>query len=185
MRLNEEITALKIRLIDENGEQKGIVFKKEALTRAKELGLDLVEISPKADPVVCKIVDYGKFVYQKTKMQKDQKKSQVKVKLKEIKVKPNIDVHDLNFKIKHAKEFLEKGNKVKFSCMFRGREIMFADRGREVFNRIEHELMLVAHPESHVKMMGKNMMVLFIPGQNKELIEKEKRKNEEGQSENS
>jgi translation initiation factor IF-3 len=183
LRLNEQITALKVRLIDENGEQKGVVFKREALTRAQELGLDLVEISPKADPPVCKIVDYGKFVYQKTKRQKDQKKTQVRVKLKEIKLKPNIDVHDMNFKIKHAKEFLQKGNKVKFSCMFRGREIMFANRGREVFDGIERELMLVAHPESPVRMMGKTMMALYIPGPNKHLIEQEKRKDEENKSE--
>ena len=172
-----------MRLIDENGDQKGVVFKREALTRAKDLGLDLVEISPKADPPVCKIVDYGKFVYQKSKRQKDQKKSQVKVKLKEIKLKPNIDVHDLQFKIKHAKEFLQKGNKVKFSCMFRGREIMFSDRGYEVFEGIEKELMQIAHPESPVRMMGKSMMVLYIPGPNKQLIEQEKKKDEESKSE--
>ena len=153
-----------MRVISEDGKQLGIYLTSEAIKKAEEQGLDLVEISPKADPPVCKIIDYGKFCYQQTKRDKDQKKGSVQGKVKEVKFKPNIDTHDLQVKVKRAKEFLEKGFKVKFTCMFRGREIVFVENGRKVMNTIIEELQEVATPDSSSKMMGRMLTMLMIPG---------------------
>ena len=153
-----------MRVISEDGKQLGIYLTSEAIKKAEEQGLDLVEISPKADPPVCKIIDYGKFCYQQTKRDKDQKKGAVQGKVKEVKFKPNIDTHDLQVKVKRAKEFLEKGFKVKFTCMFRGREIVFVENGRKVMNTIIEELQDVATPDSSSKMMGRMLTMLMIPG---------------------
>ena len=117
MKVNRDIKALRVRVISEEGKQMGIYLTSEAVRKAEELSLDLVEISPKADPPVCKIIDYGKFCYQQTKREKDQKKGSVQGKVKEVKFKPNIDTHDLQVKVKRAREFLEKGHKVKFTCI--------------------------------------------------------------------
>ena len=151
-------------MISEEGKQLGIYLTSEAVKKAEEQGLDLVEISPKADPPVCKIIDYGKFCYQQTKRDKDQKKGAVQGKVKEVKFKPNIDTHDLQVKVKRAKGFLEKGFKVKFTCMFRGREIVFVENGRKVMNTIIEELQDVATPDSSSKMMGRMLTMLMIPG---------------------
>ncbi|MCH9621064.1 MAG: Translation initiation factor IF-3 [Chlamydiia bacterium] len=142
----------------------GIYLTSEAVKKAEEMGLDLVEISPKADPPVCKIIDYGKFCYQQTKRDKDQKKGSTQGKVKEVKFKPNIDTHDLNVKIKRAKDFLEKGHKVKFTCMFRGREIVFVDNGKKIMDKIIEELQDVATPDSGSKMMGRMLTMLVNPG---------------------
>ena len=132
MRVNREIRALRVRLITEDGEQLGVFTLQDALMRAQTMGLDLVEIAPTAVPPVCKIIDYGKLKYQQTKREKMNRKAAHQTKIKEIKLKPNIDTHDLDVKIRHAREFIEKGCKVKFTCMFRGREIVFADNGRQI-----------------------------------------------------
>jgi translation initiation factor IF-3 len=163
LRVNREIRAPKVRLIGKDGKQIGIVSSLEALQEAEREGLDLVEISPHATPPVCKIVDYGKYRYQMTKKERESKKAQHQAKLKEIKVKPNIDDHDLLVKIKHAREFIEKGNKVRFTCMFRGREMAHPELGERITDRFIKELEDVAQIEAPVKLVGRFLSVVLAP----------------------
>ena len=163
MRINREIRAPKVRLIGKDGDQVGIVNIYQALSQAQEDGLDLVEISPHAKPPVCKVIDYGKFRYQRTKRERESKKAQPQAKLKEIKVKPNIDEHDLLIKIKHAREFVEKGHKVRVTCMFRGREVTRPELGYRVTDRIIGELGDIAQVESSPKLMGRNLCLGLAP----------------------
>jgi translation initiation factor IF-3 len=144
-----------------------VITLAEALTKAEQAGLDLVEIAPTAEPPVCKIIDFGKFRYQLTKKEKEQKKSQHQVKVKEIKLKPNTDEHDIGVKIRHAKEFIAKGNKVRVTCTFRGREMLHPEFGRRVIDRICEDLSDVAAPESPAKMLGRNLSVVLAPGAKK------------------
>lgn len=177
MKVNRDIRSPKVRLISEEGEQLGIFTLPDALAKAEELGMDLVEIAPNAAPPVCKVIDYGKFRYQQTKKEKSLKKSSTQTKLKEIKLKPNIDKNDLNTKITHAKEFVEKGYKVKFTCMFRGREIVFADHGREVLEKVAASLESIAQVEAKPKMYGKTLTMMLAPlGKDRRAKEKEKEK---------
>ena len=177
MKVNKDIRSPKVRLITEEGDQLGIFTLPDALAKANEMGLDLVEIAPKAIPPVCKVIDYGKFRYQQTKREKIIRKSGAQTKLKEIKVKPNIDKNDLNTKIAKAKGFLQKGCKVKFNCMFRGREIVFADNGREVLSKVCNALEEVAQVESAPKMYGKVLTMMLAPrGKDRKVREKEKEK---------
>jgi translation initiation factor IF-3 len=122
-RINEDIRVREVRLIDENGGQRGIVPTIEALKLSREAGLDLIEVAPNANPPVCKILDYGKYKFDQEKRLKEAKKNQKQVKMKEIRMQPKIEEHDLNFKTKHIQEFLEEGNKVKVTVRFRGREL--------------------------------------------------------------
>ncbi|MEM8727747.1 MAG: translation initiation factor IF-3 [Chlamydiota bacterium] len=163
MKINKEIRAPKIRLIGKDGKQVGIVSNAEAQSYAQKSGLDLVEISPKAMPPVCKIVDYGKYRYQLTKKERESKKGQHQAKLKEVKVKPNIDKHDLQVKIKRAREFIEKGNKVRVTCTFRGREMIRPELGQQVANGIAIELGDVAQTETLPKQMGRNYSLVLAP----------------------
>ncbi len=162
-RVNRQIRAPKVRVIGSEGDQVGVLPTREALTMAQEAGLDLVEISPSAEPPVCKIIDYGKFRYDQTKREKENKKSQHQVKIKEIKVKPNIDEHDFQTKLKKAQTFLEKGNKVKVTCWFRGREMAFPQLGKRVVDRMVEKLEECAHVESPAKMMGRSMICILAP----------------------
>lgn len=175
MKKNRDIDALRVRVISEDGKQLGIFLTSEALKKSEEQGLDLVMISPKADPPVCKIIDYGKLCYQQTKREKDQKKGSSQGKVKEVKFKPNIDTHDLGVKLKRARDFLEKGHKVKFSCMFRGREIVFIDNGKRVMDKIQVELSDISTPDSGSKMMGRTLIMLFTPGSKDKKQRKEKK----------
>ena len=163
MRTNREIRALKVRLIGKDGKQIGIVPIKEAMMHAKQDGLDLVEISPHATPPVCKIIDYGKYRYQMTKKERENKKGQQQTKLKEIKVKPNIDEHDLLTKIKKTREFLDKGNKVRITCMFRGRQLSHPELGEKVVNRFIFALENVAQLEVPPKFLGRNLNLVLAP----------------------
>ncbi len=163
MRVNRAIRVPKVRLIDQDGGQVGIVTIQEAMSLAEDAGLDLVEISPKAQPPVCKIIDYGKYRYHLTKKEKESKKAQQQGKLKEVKVKPNIDEHDFQTKLKRAREFIEKGNKVRVSCMFRGREMAHPEVGRRVANRFCEELSDVANVEAPPKMLGRNLALVLAP----------------------
>jgi len=138
--LNETIKQLKMRVITPSGEMLGVLTKGDALDRARGFGLDLVCVSPNTDPVVCKIMDYGKHLYKMKKKAKKAKANQVTIEIKELKIRPNTDTHDLNTKIRHAKKFLEEGNKVKFTVFFRGREIIFAEKALENLNLIINEL---------------------------------------------
>lgn len=174
MKVNREIRALRVRVITEEGEQLGVFTLQDALAKAQERGLDLVEIAPAATPPVCKIIDYGKLRYQQTKREKLNRKATHQTKIKEIKVKPNIDKHDLDVKIKHAREFIEKGCKVKFTCMFRGREIVFADNGRQVLESIIKALEDVAVAESPAKMFGRSLMMMLVPSTKDKKIKEKK-----------
>lgn len=161
MRINREIRADKVRVISESGEQLGIMFLREALLRAEEAGLDLVEIAPTAKPPVVKIIDYGKFRYHQQKKEKDSKKAQVQIKVKEIKLKPNIDTHDFQTKLKHAREFILKGNKVRVSIVFRGREMLHIDLGEKVVSQFCHDLSDIATIEAPPKLMGRTMTTVL------------------------
>ncbi len=167
LKINREIRAPQVRVIDKDGGQVGVLTLAEAIQRAEQAGLDLVEIAPTAVPPVCKIVDYGKYRYQLTKKEKEQKKTQHQVKVKEIKVKPNTDDHDLVVKMKHAREFVVKGNKVRITCTFRGREMLHTDIGFKVVKRMCEELADIATPEAPAKMMGRNLSVVLAPGAKK------------------
>lgn len=167
LKINREIRASKLRVIGQDGAQLGILTLTEALTKAEQVGLDLVEIAPNAEPPVCKIIDYGKFRYQLTKKEREQKKSQHQVKVKEIKIKPNTDDHDLEVKIKHARDFVAKGNKVRLTCMFRGREMMHPELGAKAIKKMCEELSDVATPEAPARMLGRNLSVILAPGTKK------------------
>jgi len=167
LRINREIRAPKVRVIGSTGEQVGIMNPRDALKKAEDEGLDLVEIAPNANPPVCKIIDYGKFRYDQTKREKESKKASHQIKVKEVKVKPNIDEHDLQTKMRHAKDFLEKGNKVKVTCMFRGREMAHKDIGERLIKKIVEDLKEIAVCETPMKMFGRFLTVVLAPHKNK------------------
>lgn len=167
MKVNKEIRAPKVRVISQTGEQVGVIPLHEALAMADNAGLDLVEIVPGSTPPVCKIMNYGKFRYDQTKREKESKKSQHQVKVKEVKIKPNIDQHDLDTKIRHAREFISKGNKVKVTCTFRGREMMHPEIGEKQVQNICDALEDIAIPESSAKLMGRTLIVVLAPGSKK------------------
>lgn len=158
-----------MRVIGKDGEQLGILSLLEALARAEEAGLDLVEISQSSDPPVCKIIDFGKFRYQQTKKERESKKAQHQVKVKEIKLKPNTDDHDLQVKLRHAREFIMKGNKVRIVCVFRGREMMHTEFGEKAIQRMCDDLSDIAAPESPAKMLGRSLAVILAPGAKKKV----------------
>lgn len=163
LRINRQIRAARVRLIDAEGKQLGVVPIREAFAIADEAGLDLIEIAPNADPPVCKVMDYGKFRYDQTKRDKDNKKAQHQIKVKEIKLKLNIDEHDFLTKERQARGFLEKGNKVKISCYFRGREMAYPDQGEKVVQRMCDDLKEVGEPESDLKLLGRSLIVILAP----------------------
>lgn len=163
MKINGEIRAPKVRVVKEDGEQLGVLSIREALEKAEQLGKDLVEIAPNATPPVCKIIDFGKFRYQQTKKDKESKKSQHQVKVKEVKLRPNTDVHDLNTKVNHAKDFLSKGNKVKVICMFRGRQMLHIDLGTKLLENFASQLEDISTVEMPSKLLGKNMTMVLAP----------------------
>ena len=161
-RINDKIRAAQVRLVGDN--VKADVFStEEALKMAQELDLDLVEISPNADPPVCKVIDYKKFLYEQKKKQKEMKSKQAKVTLKEIRFGPNTDEHDLNFKLKHAKKFLEEGAKVKAFVFFRGRSIVFKERGEILLLKFAQELEEHGVVEQMPKLEGKRMIMFITP----------------------
>lgn len=162
-RINDEIRVKEVRLIDETGENRGVVSIKEALTAAEEAGLDLIEISPQANPPVCKILDIGKYKYEMQKRKAEAKKKQKVVEIKELKLRPMIDTHDYEVKVKQAKKFLGEGNKVKFTMRYKGREMNTADMGKDVLMRLLDDLEGICKVESEPKMEGKQMMMVIAP----------------------
>ena len=166
-RINREIKGTEFRVIDPDGNMLGVMSRAEAVRRAEMYELDLIEIAPKAIPPVIRIMDYGKFVYEIQKKEKIQKKNQVQQQMKEIRFKSRTDTHDFNFKTKHAKEFLEEGNKVKASVMFRGREITHKDIGRDMLDKFVEALQDVGKVDNPPKMEGRNMTVILAPLKNK------------------
>ena len=167
MKVNREIRASKVRVIGHTGEQVGVLPLYEALAMAEELGLDLVEIVPGSVPPVCKIINFGKFRYDQSKREKENKKASHQIKVKEVKLKPNIDVHDLETKTKHAREFLLSGNKVKITCTFRGREMMHPEIGEKIVTTMCQQLEDISIAESPPKMMGRMLLVVLAPGAKK------------------
>lgn len=163
LRINEEITASRVRLVGDNIPEQGIYQLADALRLAEELELDLVEITAKADPPVCKIIDYQKFLYQQKKKAKEMKANASKVVIKEIRFGPNTDEHDFQFKLKHAKEFLSEGAKVKAYVFFRGRSILFSDQGEKLLLRFAVELEEYGRAEQMPKLEGKRMIMMLSP----------------------
>ncbi|MDO8847504.1 MAG: translation initiation factor IF-3 [Coriobacteriia bacterium] len=162
-RLNDRIRVPRCRLIGEDGEQLGIFMMEDALRMADEAALDLVEIAPSADPPVCKIMDYGKYKYELEQKAKKARKNQTRVEIKEIKFRPKIDIHDYETKKKHVVRFLEAGAKVKVTIMFRGREMVHAERGLAILEKLESEIAELAFVESKPKLEGRNMFMLVAP----------------------
>jgi translation initiation factor IF-3 len=168
-KVNAQINAPELRVVGPEGEQLGILSIAEALEKAQEFGLDLVEVAANADPPVCKIMDYGKFRYQQQKRAHEAKKKQTVIQVKEVKVRPKIDEHDYQFKLKHVKRFLDGGDKAKVSVMFRGREIVHRDLGRKLLDRFVEDTKDIGEIESMPKMEGRNMtMVLTAKSQKNE-----------------
>lgn len=162
-RINEEITARTCRLIDADGSQLGLFGVNDAMKRAREHGLDLVEIAPNAEPPVCKILDYSKFRYEQARKAKAARKNQVKIEVKEMKFRPKIDVGDYETKKGHVLRFLKKGARVKITIMFRGREMAHPEQGRIVLDRLAEDLKPYATIEQKPLIEGRNMHMLVAP----------------------
>ena len=162
-RTNEDIRVPKVLLIDEHGEKQGIMPTSSALEAAQEAGLDLVEVSPTADPPVCKILDYGKFRFQEQKKKNEARKRQKVVEIKEIKVRPNIDDHDYEVKMRQMKGFIEEGDKVKVTLRFRGREMAHQDLGVKVLERIRTEMAEATKVESMPRLENRQMIMVLAP----------------------
>jgi translation initiation factor IF-3 len=166
-KINETIRATHVRLVGDNIENPGIVSRQEALKLAEEKELDLVEISPKADPPVCKIIDYSKFLYEQKKKKKEMKAKAVKIVLKEIRFGPNTDEHDYNFKKNHAIKFLQEGAKLKVYVFFKGRSILFKEQGEILLLRLAQELDEYGKVEQLPKLEGKRMTMFISPKKKK------------------
>lgn len=170
-----------MRLIDENGAQVGIISLRDALTMAEERGLDLVEVAPTAVPPVCRIMDYGKFRYEQTKKEREARKHQKQAELKEVRLKPKTDEHDLDVKARQARRFLLAGDKVKFTVRFRGREMAHPDIGREMLEQMAEELRDVATIEQRPLMEGRALSLLLAPS-TKPKQQRERTASSQGQS---
>ncbi|WND04157.1 translation initiation factor IF-3 [Temperatibacter marinus] len=162
-RVNRDIRETEVRLIGADGDNVGVVDIRKAMDMARDAGLDLVEVSPNVSPPVCKILDYGKFKYEQQKKASAARKKQKTVEVKEIKMRPNTDVHDFNVKMKKVHQFIEKGDKVKLTIRFRGREMAHQELGMEVLKRVEEEMKEDAKIEARPKMEGRQMMMILGP----------------------
>jgi len=162
-RSNERIHAMEVQVINSDGKNLGIVPTKEAIVLAKEQGLDLIEISPKANPPVCKIIDMGKYRYDLQKKANKAKRKQKIVNLKEIKLRPGTEIHDYTFKLKNAQKFLEKGDKVKFTVRFKGREMQHTQLGSELMKRIKNDVSKVGKVEVESRLEGRQMVMIIQP----------------------
>ncbi|MCI8320074.1 MAG: translation initiation factor IF-3 [Dorea sp.] len=159
--INGQIRDKEVRLIGENGEQLGIMSSKEAMKLAQEAELDLVKVAPKAQPPVCKIIDYGKYRYELARKEKEAKKKQKTVEIKEVRLSPNIDTNDLNTKVNNAKKFISKGNKVKVTLRFRGREMAHVQQSKHILDDFAQQLADVASVEKQPKLEGRNMSMVL------------------------
>lgn len=163
LNINDEIRATQVRLVGDNIAEPGVYSIAQAMKMADEMELDLVEITAKADPPVCKILDYQKYLYQQKKKAKEMKQNSTKIVIKEIRFGPNTDEHDFQFKLKHAQEFLNEGSKVKASVFFRGRSIQFADQGEKLLLRFAVELEKFGRAEHMPQLEGKRMIMMIAP----------------------
>ena len=161
-RINDQIRVAKVRVIAPDGEQLGILPIAEARRRAEEYNLDLVEVAPNATPPVCRIMDFGKYQYEKSKKEKESKKKQHTVTVKEIRMRPKTDVHDMEVKLRQARKFLEHNHKVKFTVIFRGREMAYQDMGRNILQRVIENLEDIAEVETPIKMEGRRMTMMLV-----------------------
>jgi len=152
-----------VRVINPDGVQLGVMTPQQALQTAMSLGLDLVEVAPEANPPVCRIMDYGKYRYEQSKKAKDAKKKQTVIQIKEIKMRPKTDEHDLQFKTRHIEKFLKEGNKAKITMIFRGREVMHTSLGRKLLDKVAEDLKDSAVIEQLPRLEGKNMVMILAP----------------------
>jgi translation initiation factor IF-3 len=162
-RVNDEIAVLRVRLVDERGNMVGIVGRNDALTMASDAGLDLVEIAPNADPPVCKILDFGKYKYEEQKKKNEARKKQKIIEVKEIKLRPSIDDHDYDVKMRSMVKFIEEGDKVKVTMRFRGRELAHQELGMDVLVRVKDDLDEIAKVEQMPRMEGRQMIMVMSP----------------------
>ncbi len=162
-----------VRVITEDGEQLGVLDTREAIRRAREQGLDLVEVAPTAEPPVCRIIDFGKFQYEAKKKANEAKKKQVIITVKEVKFRPGTDDHDYNFKMNHARDWLKEGDKVKATIFFRGREITHRELGAELLQKLEKDLVDVGEVEARPRMEGNQMFFIFSPKRSKSSVKAE------------
>ena len=162
-RINKEIRAREVRLINYNGENLGVVSIQEALKIAQDVGLDLIEISPQVNPPVCKVLDYGKYKYEMQKKKNEAKKNQKVVSIKELKLRPMIEAHDYEVKLKQAKKFLSQGDKVKFTMRYKGREMSANDMGKEILNKLIEDLEGLCKVDSAPKAEGKQVFMIVSP----------------------
>ena len=162
-RVKQEIGVLRVRLVDERGNMVGVVGRNEALNMAATAGLDLVEVAPNADPPVCKILDYGKFKYEEQKKKNEARKKQKIIEVKEIKLRPSIDDHDYEVKMRAMNKFIEEGDKVKVTMRFRGRELAHQDIGMNVLIRVRDDLDAIAKVEQMPRMEGRQMVMVMAP----------------------
>jgi len=160
LRINDSIRISPIRLIDDSNTQLGIIETHKGIEMAREKGLDLVEVSPTAEPPVCRIMDFGKWLYEQKRKNKQSNKKQHTVVLKEIRLRPKIDQHDLQIKVNHAIKFIEKGHKVQFTMLFRGREMMFVNRGYEIMEEVLATMEECSKLEREAKMLGRRMTMV-------------------------
>jgi translation initiation factor IF-3 len=162
-RVNDEITVPRVLLIDEHGEKQGEMPLSAALEAAQEAGLDLVEVAPNSSPPVCKILDFGKLKYQEQKKKSEARKKQKTVEIKEIKMRPNIDVHDYDVKTRAMRRFFEEGDKVKVTLRFRGREMAHQERGAVLLNRVKEDFHTIAKVEFEPKLEGRQITMVMAP----------------------
>lgn len=162
-RFNQYITVDKVRVIDENGENIGVMYTREAIEQAAEVGLDLVEVSPNADPPVCKFLDVGKYRYEAQKKANLARKSQKTQEIKEIKMRPNIDDHDYDVKMRAMQRFIEEGDKVKVTLRFRGRELSHQQLGMNLLKRVQEDIAEIAKVEAYPRMEGRQMLMVMSP----------------------
>jgi translation initiation factor IF-3 len=163
LKINREIRAANVRVIDAEGKQLGILSLSDALAEAAKGGLDLVEVAPSSEPPVCRILDYGKFRYQQSKKLQDARKSQTTIQVKEIRFRPKTETHDLQVKIKHIRKFLDQHDKVKITMMFRGREIAYTDIGRKIMEDVREALAETSVVEQQPRLEGRNMIMILAP----------------------
>jgi len=162
-RINEEIRAREVHLIDKDGQNLGNVAIADALAKAQEVSLDLVEISPNATPPVCKLLDFGKYKYQEQKQAAEARKKQRTVEIKEIKMRPNIDIHDYDVKMRSIRRFFEEGDKVKVTLRFRGREMAHMELGAQLLDRVKQDTVTIAKVESEPRLEGRQMVMVLAP----------------------
>ncbi|MFN2491788.1 MAG: translation initiation factor IF-3 [Pyrinomonadaceae bacterium] len=166
-RINERIRVPQVRVIGEEGEQLGVLDIRDAIRAAKEKGLDLVEVAATADPPVCRIIDFGKFQYEAKKKANEAKKKQVTITVKEVKFRPGTDDHDYDYRMKHAREWLEEGDKVKATIWFRGREMTHRELGSRILEKLEKDLADVGEVEARPRMEGNQMFIILGPKRHK------------------